>query len=34
MPKFVDRTGGYTRQYLYVSGESPDRTEAIVMITE
>jgi large subunit ribosomal protein L17 len=34
MPKFKERTGGYTRQYLYVSGESPDRTEAIVMITE
>jgi large subunit ribosomal protein L17 len=34
MPKFTGRTGGYTRQYHYVSGESVDRKEAIVMITE
>jgi large subunit ribosomal protein L17 len=34
MPKFACRNGGYTRQYHYVSGESPDRMEAIVLITE
>jgi large subunit ribosomal protein L17 len=34
MPKFADRTGGYTRQYHFVSGESVDRKESIVMITE
>jgi ribosomal protein L17 len=34
MPKLKDRVGGYTRQYQYVSGESPDRQESIVLITE
>jgi large subunit ribosomal protein L17 len=34
VPKMLTRTGGYTRQYHYVSGESVDRKEAIVMITE
>ena len=34
MPKFVGRNGGYTRQFHYVSGESVDRQESIVMITE
>ena len=34
MPKFADRVGGYTRQYHFVSGESVDRKEAIVLITE
>lgn len=34
MPKFEGRVGGYTRQYHYVSGESVDRQESFVLITE
>jgi large subunit ribosomal protein L17 len=34
VPKLKDRQGGYTRIYNYVSGESVDRKESIVLITE
>jgi large subunit ribosomal protein L17 len=34
VPKMTTRAGGYTRLFHYVSGESVDRKEAIVMITE
>jgi ribosomal protein L17 len=34
VPKLKDRQGGYTRTFQYVDGNTFDRKESIVMITE